>query len=516
MKKHIVCSLIIGAAVIAAAGTAHVLAEETTQNSGAVHITFAENYNLDISYFSDEACSIPLSTENCRLNQGDKIYASLPAVKNAKSNLYRFDCFRIWSHNEDGSKNELIAKSDDAGGLVWTVPEDFTGTEISVEPLGGFEQRKLKFSTYSLDENLKEVELQGKWLVNGKSNAEVSPVESYKVVFDYSDYSDFHYFVSSTPKCFKNNESDCRVVFPEADSLNPVDTYTVQMHPYFSLRIIDPEYNVMNFIPIFERDAVKSVKKNGEEVSYSAGGNEKIDKLKAGDKIVVVVNSLYRLIGKGVNVGQPVEADGGYEYTFTIPDSYGDALEITLSKRSQEKGEKVSVPEIKNASITLYNKNGVELRPDEVAPDGGEMIKVVINPFSGYYVSGNDIGGKSYEKEMSFSDYKNNIDKIISEHTVKKYLAITLNNNNDYGTCAYFIDGQEVSGTQSVKEHQIIELKFTLAPDSDFKIKREGWEAMWSAFSPDSFTTKIEVTEDMNRTEIDCSRYFDVERKESK
>ena len=144
------------------------------------------------------------------------------------------------------------------------------------------------------------------------------------------------------------------------------------------------------------------------------------------------------------------------------------------------------------------------------------MIKVVINPFSGYYVLGNDIGGKSYEKEMSFSDYKNNIDKIISEHTVKKYLAITLNNNNDYGTCAYFIDGQEVSGTQSVKEHQIIELKFTLAPDSDFKIKREGWEAMWSAFSPDSFTTKIEVTEDMNRTEIDCSRYFDVERKESK
>ena len=478
MKKHIVCSLIIGAAVIAAAGTAHVLAEETTQNSGAVHLTFAENYNLDISYFSDEACSIPLSTENCRLNQGDKIYASLPAVKNAKSNLYRFDCFRIWSHNEDGSKNELIAKSDEAGGLVWTVPEDFTGTEISVEPLGGFEQRKLKFSTYSLDENLKEIELQGKWLVNGKSNAEVSPVESYKVVFDYSDYSDSHYFVSSTPKCFKNNESDCRVVFPEADSLNPVDTYTVQMHPYFSLRIIDPEYNVMNFIPIFERDAVKSVKKNGEEVSYSAGGNEKIDKLKAGDKIVVVVNSLYRLIGKGVNVGQPVEADGGYE--------------------------------------SLYNKNGVELRPDEVAPDGGEMIKVVINPFSGYYVLGNDIGGKSYEKEMSFSDYKNNIDKIISEHTVKKYLAITLNNNNDYGTCAYFIDGQEVSGTQSVKEHQIIELKFTLAPDSDFKIKREGWEAMWSAFSPDSFTTKIEVTEDMNRTEIDCSRYFDVERKESK
>ena len=59
MKKHIVCSLIIGAAVIAAAGTAHVLAEETTQNSGAVHLTFAENYNLDISYFSDEACSIP-------------------------------------------------------------------------------------------------------------------------------------------------------------------------------------------------------------------------------------------------------------------------------------------------------------------------------------------------------------------------------------------------------------------------------------------------------------------------
>ena len=29
-------------------------------------------------------------------------------------------------------------------------------------------------------------------------------------------------------------------------------------------------------------------------------------------------------------------------------------------------------------------------------------------------------------------------------------------------------------------------------------------------------TTKRQVTEDMNRTEIDCSKYFDVERKDSK
>ncbi len=145
---------------------------------GTVHVSFARSEFLKFSYYRDEALTEELPEENCWLDPGDTIYASEPELTNPNSPLYRFSKFQIREYDGSGKLKGLLAESRSVPGAVFHIPEDFSGTELSVIPFGEYRNRKVTFSAYSLqNDGSKRVLENGVWEINGITESSV-PLKS--------------------------------------------------------------------------------------------------------------------------------------------------------------------------------------------------------------------------------------------------------------------------------------------------------------------------------------------------
>ena len=129
-----------------------------------ISVTLSENTFLDISYFKDADMTIPLSPdEDIMLSAGDSVYASEPVVKSDLSGVFGFSEYRIYEW-KDGEKI-LIATNDSDRKTVFTMPSDFKGNDIIIEPVGEYIESQLKFSAKDISTNR---QVSGKWTVNGE------------------------------------------------------------------------------------------------------------------------------------------------------------------------------------------------------------------------------------------------------------------------------------------------------------------------------------------------------------
>lgn len=201
-----------------------------------VHVTFARNNHLNIRYYTDAEKTREINPDACYLNPGSCIYAAVATSSAAHSASYEFSEFRVFEYI-DGEKREEL-KGLGGGDLVCQIPTDFAGTDLSILPVGVYQDRVLSFSDYYTDDQGARHELTGKWLVDDKECSDsisVSPVNTCSIRYEFD--KEYYFFVSSDPVCYYSSDESGFVTFNPSDPEDTINNYSVELHPYLSTEI---------------------------------------------------------------------------------------------------------------------------------------------------------------------------------------------------------------------------------------------------------------------------------------
>lgn len=213
-------------------------------DESGIHITFAKNEYIDISYYLDPDLKQTAPESGCTLKPGDCLYYDPEGITydHPYALSYEFDRFAVFEYTEDGERGKELSWDKESGGpdVVLKIPENYKGSELSIMPLGRYEKRTLEFSDYYIDSADRQQELDGTWLVNDEQITEasmlVSPTESLSV--DYRYDQEKYAFVSSTPASFYHDKGLVR--FEVADALDSVERYCVELRSLEGTFLFDP------------------------------------------------------------------------------------------------------------------------------------------------------------------------------------------------------------------------------------------------------------------------------------
>lgn len=463
------------------------------QQEGQIHVTFAENSHINVTYYRDAELTEQIDTSGCHLNPGDSIYASEPKIVGAYSDKYVFSGFRILQFDSDGQKSW---EDDD---LVIEIPVDYESSEISVLPLGKYGQRVLTLDDRYVGIDGNEAEFYGVWqIMYTERSSEVtnsvrtsdtlktiSATEDYTVSYDYSAYAEDYYFVRSDPVPFKTDTSGI-ITFSNSTAQNGCEYYYVLLHRFINVKVDNEDYS------IFNQNIIKSLSVDGEEQNNFKKKEFMIEGLKCGDVLILRIDSNYKVTANGLYITAPVDVDNGnmQEYTITVPETYALELGITISKKTATLGG-FAARTINNATISVKNQNGDFLMNGDEVNDNEELT-VTITPENGYYVTGKKVNSDIYQDTMKYKEYVSTIDKIIEEHPIKKFIRVTLDDSDDYGICVYTVDSEMVNGTVALREGQRVKLEYTLTDSGRYQI-----DTNWLG-SKTKGTGTLDITEDFD------------------
>lgn len=519
---------------------------DSTQDS--IHVSFAANSCLDIEYYWDAELTEPIDTEACYLKPGECVYVKEPESRSPYGSFYCFDEFRIYACDSEQNKRERLFWNESSNELIVRVPADYTGSEITVEPVGRYEKRTLTLEDYYTDSSGNMQALDGRWFINGKEtrdeNVEISPVTSYMV--DYKYDADKYEFVASEPNSFSYENG--RVQFEAAGAETAVERYSVRLRPLgreFPLKIVltDSVKDIFFSISTLENIKQEDIKyDNGEKTSIRPdwmGGTDRLvfdRQIRMGSDVTIEAesgtlrqeNSLkldivsidtdgreYRSIeyitglpGKGV---VPIYGDeAGADSTITYQE-----VRITISKVETVSYEPQTVPNATvEVSLADMDHSSILQKGDVLEPSGTVRVKII--PDEEYYVTGSDVDNGIYSNTMSYTKWSSDADEIFKSHPVKKIRSITLDSSDAYGTCVYKLDGEVVSGTIKIRDGQELTLEYTIT-DSDYQIVSGGLlSGLINSLRPKtSETRKISLSEIPDGDTIRRSDYIEVEKREN-
>lgn len=470
--------------------------------SGQIHVTFAENSHIRFTYYLDAEHTEQIDITNCYLNPGDCIYASEPNIIEAYSDKYVFSEFKILQFDSN-DRPEILATVSAGDKLFFEIPSDYTGNQISVLPLGKYEARVLTLDDRYLNVDGNEIAFQGIWRIGSEeyhdTTAEISATVDYKVTYDYSDYIEDFYFVKSSPEPYRTDDTGI-IEFSDSTPQNGNDSYYVLLHKYIDVRVFNEDYS------IFKQDIIKSLSVNGGVRDDFKKKELMLEKVKCGDVITLRVDNNYKVIVNGLDISDSIDvsSENAQEYKITIPETVELELGITVSKKTATLGG-FTEKSINNATISVTDEDGNPLQIGEEVDDNEKLI-VTIAPADGYYVTGKKVKDDIYQDTMKYKEYVADIDKIIKEHPVKKFIYVTLDDSDNYGTCTYTVNGKAVSGTAKLHEGEKVKLEYTLTDDR-YQIDRKG------IGSKSKKTDTIEISEDLDGKTI-TRENFNIQIKE--
>ena len=269
---------------------------ETEIRDGSVHITFAENRYAEITYYKDAEKTEQLG-KSCWLNPGDSVYANV-SVNNPNTNLYKIAAFRVVEYREDDTASWEIPYNGQS--LIYSIPDGYTGTELSFLPLGAYDKRILMLNVKdaATDSILHSA---GTWLVNDKKYTETSipATESFVVKFDFNEKD--YFYVDASPKPFTKDPNSSKTGYVEFDEIkptDPIDGITIFLHEYLELELRFPKGGTVTF--------------NGETSTIKKNKTWSSDKkLKFGDVIEIETD------------GDCIISGGDYRFIEAVKDKIG-------------------------------------------------------------------------------------------------------------------------------------------------------------------------------------------------
>lgn len=497
---------------------------ELPEDNSLINVTFASNSFIDIRYSLYEDFREEIKTSQCFIQPGDSLYAKI-SLKNTKSNLYQCDCIEIFEISDDGSRKLIktinVSENEDS----YQIQFDGEGKQYSIIPVGEYENRILVFESFYKDKSNNNQQLGGTWYVNGNSYtegiAEISPLESYTVKYDYSEYADSYYYVKSDPVCFYDKESEHSVIFWEANPNDEGTEYSVEMHRFITVNISNTDYSLVNSLAnkYFGRPrALISIAKNQAELEIEDKASVDLKMLKCGDKLTLRVDEHFKVTSDLLVISAPTPIEGGFEYSITIPtrnDIYD--YRITISARNSDTTGTYSDSDvaISNGRLVLTYKDGTLIENGSELPGDNEEVIVKIIPDDGYYVTGSKVKDDVYSETMKYSNFEKDRESIILNHPIKKYITITLSTTDQFGKCIYLLSGKEISGTVSLKEGDKIKLEYTLT-DNAYEIVRKDWfdDLLSGLFYKDSVTITITISSEMDGQTLSPDQYIELSKKE--
>lgn len=497
---------------------------------GAVHVSFARNEFLQVKYYRDEAMTEELPAENCRLDPGDTIYASEPVLSDSAGPLYRFSGFQVREFDSAGRMKGLLAESREIPGPVCRIPDDFSGTEIAVIPLGEYRNRTVTLRGYSpLPDGQMQVLENGVWEINGKRygnvSVEIKPMESCRVVYDYSAYKEDWYFVESTPESYWDNSSDGTITFMTTPSDEERVDYSVRLHPYGQLTIgnavsflnpvdsfIDSASAIFGNKSVIEtQNIISLVQVNGISAVNNFSDTEvALRKLRAGDEILIRIPGELKLISDTLTLPRPEQTDSEWTYRFTIPDGENMAHRISVGRRNSDPAAVWQSKDISRGRLTVYDSLGVEYSEGSEAPAENERVTVVITPDEGYCVYGKNVKDNVYRADMSYAEFAGKFDEITFTHPIRPGIMVTLDPEDELGECTFWSGNEQISGQVMLREGQDLQFDYILRQDAGLEITlapEDRGEAI-NIWSPYAANRELFVTDAMDGSTLRCRDFL--------
>lgn len=176
----------------------------------------------------------------------------------------------------------------------------------------------------------------------------------------------------------------------------------------------------------------------------------------------IINTSYYRLVDSLTDLQAPIAIYGSdnmgsspiWYKTIRITISVVDVMSLSLPASSE------------NGSVTVSRYDTKQILRNGDILEKAEQVTITISANTGYYVSGKNVKNNIFQTTERFDKCISDIQKIIDEHPIKKYIQVTLDSSDPYGSCVYKHNGKIVTGTINLKAGDVIILEYKISDPS--------------------------------------------------
>ena len=134
----------------------------------------------------------------------------------------------------------------------------------------------------------------------------------------------------------------------------------------------------------------------------------------------------------------------------------------------------------------------------------------MITPDSDYCIYGKNVKNNVYRADMTYAEFMNKFDEIITSHPIKPGIMVTLDTADEQGDCAFWTGNEPISGLVMLREGQDLQFDYVLNSDSGLEISLspEDLKQAVNLWSPYAANRSLDVTEEMNGKTLRCRDFL--------
>ena len=383
---------------------------ELENHSGEIHVSFASNSSLNVTYYKDSEYKEIIDIDNCWLCPDDTIYAKVDLTSNVQSNTYEFQGFRMAVFSGEQSNFDYSYFS----GKEIRIPNDIQYREISIIPEGAYKKRNLTFKAEYVDTDGNTLSLSPLWEItaNGQEYQTTSDSFSIQSCDEFcvsASYDPNEYYVEKTePEYASCSDDEGKIKFSKYSPQDSVDDYKIVFGKKFEIEI--EKISATGKVKIFVGD--KSYDYNSDKPfrAYAKLGTEIRIESTGKIKSIDSTKNLFRLTNNG--------------YMYSV---YNESETIEFDP---------TLYTYQNGKVTFYDIEHKEIQ-EKTELCVGDSIYYIGEPDEGYTFS------------MGSDENKITVDSNI-DYMLKKELKfnqkqkIELPQPDEGGKIIYYLNGKEV------------------------------------------------------------------------